>query len=169
MIHLYYGSGKGKTTAAAGLAVRAAGAGMRVLFAQFFKDGSSSEIRVLSSLPGVECAHPPVHHGRFRTMDEEQKKEIRESYGAFLEEIVRGTAGFDLIVLDEAVSAYGYGMIGRERLTEFLRAEGEKREIVLTGRHPAPELVELADYATEMRKEKHPFDRGVTARRGIEY
>ena len=169
MIHLYYGDGKGKTTAAVGLGVRAAGAGMRVLFTQFFKDGSSSEIAALSLLPGVECAHPPVHHGRFRGMSEGQKEEIRRAYGLFLEEIAARAGEYDLIVLDEAVSAYGYGMIGRERLTEFLRAEGGKREIALTGRHPAPELVELADYATEMRKEKHPFDRGITARRGIEY
>ena len=169
MIHLYYGDGKGKTTAAAGLAVRAAGAGMRVLFAQFFKDGSSSEIRVLSSLPGVVTVHPGLHYGRWRTMNDEQRAEIGESCRALFAQIAERAEEFDLIVLDEAVSAYGYCALDRETVTEFLRAEGERREIALTGRNPAPELLELADYATEMRKEKHPFDRGITARRGVEY
>ena len=169
MIHLYYGDGKGKTTAAIGLTVRAAGAGMRVLFVQFFKDGSSSEIRVLSSVPGVETVHPGLHYGRWRTMNDGQRAEIRESYRALFAKITSRAAEFDLIVLDEAVPAYGYGALDRAAVTDFLRAEGEKREIVLTGRNPAPELLELADYATEMRKEKHPFDSGITARRGVEY
>ena len=169
MIHLYYGDGKGKTTAAIGLAVRAAGAGMRVLFAQFFKDGSSSEIRVLSALPGVETVHPCLHYGRYRTMNDGQRAEIVESYRAMFAEISSRVANFDLIVLDEAVSAYGYNVLDCAAVTAFLITEGEHREIVLTGREPAPELLALADYATEMRKEKHPFDSGVTARRGVEY
>ncbi len=169
MIHLYYGEGKGKTTAAAGLAVRASGAGMKVLFAQFFKDGSSSEIVSLNALPGIETAHPAAHFGRWRTMNDAQRNEISGSCRAFFSGIEARAEEFGLIVLDEAVSAYGYGALDREAVTEFLRREGNRREIVLTGRHPAPELLELADYATEMRKEKHPFDRGVTARPGIEY
>ena len=169
MIHLYYGDGKGKTTAAIGLAVRAAGAGMRVLFAQFFKDGSSSEITALSSLPGVETVHPGLHYGRWRSMNDGQRAEIGESYRAMFAEIASRAEDFDLVVLDEAVSAYGYGVLDRAAVTDFLRAEGQNREIVLTGRGPAPELLEIADYATEMRKEKHPFDSGITARRGVEY
>ena len=162
MIHLYYGEGKGKTTAAAGLAVRASGAGMKVLFAQFFKDGSSSEIVSLNALPGIETAHPAAHFGRWRTMNDAQRNEISGSCRAFFSGIEARAEEFGLIVLD-------YGALDREAVTEFLRREGNRREIVLTGRHPAPELLELADYATEMRKEKHPFDRGVTARPGIEY
>ena len=169
MIHLYYGKGKGKTTAAIGLTVRACGAGMRVLFAQFFKDGSSSEVRILSSLPGVETVHPGAHHGRYKTMNDTQRSEIAQSYRELFADIASRAEEFDLIVLDEAVSAYGYDMLERGAVTDFLRKEGERREIVLTGRAPEPELLELADYATEMRKEKHPFDRGITAREGIEY
>ena len=169
MIHIYHGDGKGKTTAAAGLAVRASGAGLRVLFAQFFKDGSSSEIAALASLPGITTDRPSLHYGMFRRMTEEQKSEIAENYRAFLEDVAARAGDFDLIVLDEAVSASRYGMIPAELLLGFLRAEGGRREIVLTGRNPLPELIEAADYVTEMRKEKHPFDRGVTARKGIEY
>ena len=168
MIHLYCGDGKGKTTAACGLALRAAGSGLRVRFVQFFKSGRSAEVAALARL-GVETTHPAVHYGRFRSLSEAQREEVRACYGALLAEVRERAADFDLIVLDEAVSAAGYEMIAMDALLSFLRAEGPRREIVLTGRNPAPALVEAADYVTEMRKVKHPFDRGVAARRGIEY
>ena len=169
MIHLYYGDGKGKTTAAVGLAVRAAGSGMRVLFVQFFKDGSSSEVGALSNLSQVTVLIPPIHHGRYKRMGDEQKKETGDCYREILQEITEKAAQYDLIVLDEAVSAYRYGLLPRDVTLALLDAEGQKREIVLTGRDPGPELLEIADYATEMRKEKHPYDRGIFARKGIEY
>ena len=169
MIHLYHGDGKGKTTAAVGLAVRAAGSGMRVLFVQFFKDGSSSEIGALSSLPGVETRNPAVHYGFFRSMTDAQKDGTRESYNALLRDVAEHAADYGLIVLDEVVSAYRYGMLDRSTLVEFLDTEGQKREIVLTGRDPAEELTARADYITRMCKEKHPFDSGILARKGIEY
>ena len=77
--------------------------------------------------------------------------------------------GYGLIVLDESVSAYNYGMFDRESFLEMLRSWKDVREAVLTGRDPAPELREIADYVTEMKKEKHPFDLGVNARKGIEF
>ena len=168
MIHLYCGDGKGKTTAAVGLAVRAAGSGMRVLFVQFFKSGKSSEVTALEKL-GVVTAHPGVHYGRYKSLDEERKAEVRDSYGELLNDVIAHAAEYDLIVLDEAVSTYGYAMINREQLMEFLRQEGSRREIVLTGRDPLPELTDAADYVTEMKKVKHPFDGGIAARQGIEY
>ena len=169
MIHLDHGDGKGKTTAAAGLALRAAGAGMRVLFLQFFKDGSSSEVGVLSKLENVTFRVPPVYHGRYKRMTAAEKRETADCYKAFLDEIIEKAGDYDLIVLDEAVSAYNYGLFSRERLLGFLESEREKREIVLTGRDPAPELEAAADYVTRMAKEKHPFDRGIAARKGIEF
>ncbi|MBQ2278720.1 MAG: cob(I)yrinic acid a,c-diamide adenosyltransferase [Clostridia bacterium] len=168
MIHLYCGDGKGKTTAACGLAVRAAGSGMRVLFVQFFKSGKSSEVTALEKL-GIITAHPGVHYGRYKSLDEERKAEVRDSYGELLNDVIAHAAEYDLIVLDEAVSTYGYAMINREQLMEFLRQEGSRREIVLTGRNPLPELTDAADYVTEMKKVKHPFDGGIAARPGIEY
>ena len=168
MIHLYCGDGKGKTTAACGLAVRAAGSGMKVLFVQFFKSGKSSEVTALEKL-GVVTAHPGVHYGRYRSLDDGKKAEIRDSYGELLTDVIAHAAEYDLIVLDEAVSTYGYAMIDREQLMEFLRQEGSRREIVLTGRDPLPELTDAADYVTEMKKVKHPFDGGIAARQGIEY
>ena len=169
MIHLYCGDGKGKTTAAVGLAVRAAGSGMRVLFVQFFKSGNSSEVDVLTSISGIETCHPTLHYGRFRTMNDAQKTEICGHYNEMFTDIAERGEQYDLIVLDEAVSACGYGMIDAKALTDFLCREGGRREIVLTGRDPMPELVEFADYVTEMKKVKHPFDGGIAARPGIEY
>ncbi|MGN1346514.1 MAG: cob(I)yrinic acid a,c-diamide adenosyltransferase [Eubacteriales bacterium] len=169
MIHLYCGMGKGKTTAACGLCVRAAGSGLRVLFVQFFKNGTSSEVKVLSELNGVETAHPALHYGRFKAMNDNQKTEIRGSYNRLMQEIFQRSAEFDMIILDEAVSAYMYNMIDNDALLDFLQREGQSREIVLTGREPVPELIELADYVTDMRKVKHPYDLGIAARKGIEF
>jgi len=169
MIHLYYGHGKGKTTAAAGLAVRACGSGMKVLFVQFFKNGSSSEVGVLSSLPGVDVRIPEVWYGRYKKMTQEQKEETRKCYTCLMQEIEEKAPEYQLIVLDEAVSAYNYGMFDRERFLAMLRSWKDTREAVLTGRDPATELMDIADYATEMRKEKHPFDSGTAARKGIEF
>ncbi len=168
MIHLYCGDGKGKTTAAVGLAVRAAGSGMRVLFMQFFKSGKSSEVTALEKL-GIVTAHPGVHYGRYKSLDDGKKAEVRDSYDELLNDVIAHAVEYDLIILDEAVSTYGYAMIDREQLMEFLRQEGSRREIVLTGRDPLPELTDAADYVTEMKKVKHPFDGGIAARQGIEY
>ncbi len=169
MIHLYYGNGKGKTTAACGLAVRAAGSGMKVLFTQFFKNGKSSEINVLSSVNNITCLFASACFGRYKNMTDEQKEEAKKINGSFLSEIIEKAYDFDLIVLDESVSAYNYGIIPRDVLTDFLNREKNSREIVLTGRNPSQELLDIADYATEMRKEKHPFDKGIKARKGIEF
>ena len=169
LIHLYCGDGKGKSTAAVGLAVRAAGAGKRVLFLQFFKDGSSSEIAMLRQLPGVEVLVCPRHFGRFRNMSEEQKQEAREAYGALFEEACRKAAEADLLVLDEAVSACGHGIVQEEKLLSFLKQKPEELEVVLTGREPSEGLSAAADYITRMEKLRHPFDVGIPARLGIEF
>lgn len=169
MIHLYHGHGKGKTTAAVGLAVRAAGAGMRVLFVQFFKNGSSSEVKVLSSLPGVDVLIPEVWFGRYKKMSEEQQEETKKCYTELMRDVAERADEYGLIVLDESVSAYNYGMFDRESFLDMLRSWKDVREAVLTGRDPAPELRDIADYVTEMKKEKHPFDLGVNARKGIEF
>jgi cob(I)alamin adenosyltransferase len=168
MIHIYCGDGKGKTTAACGLSARAAGAGRRVLFVQFFKDGSSSEIRSLEKL-GIRTMHPRAHYGRYKTLSDEKKAETREICRELWSDAESKAPDHDLIVFDESVSAFRYGALDRDRVLEFLKREGKRREIVLTGRDPAPELCSLADYITEMKKIKHPFDAGIPAREGVEF
>lgn len=169
LIHLYCGDGKGKTTAAVGLAVRAAGCGMQVLFARFLKNEHSGEIRILEGIPEIEVLHPEKSFGFFYTLSEEEKQEAKAVYGRLWEEIVRKAGeGCDMLVLDEFAAAYELNLLPRGAALRFLEERGET-EVVLTGRNPAPEIAALADYVSEIRKEKHPFDRGIPARRGIEF
>lgn len=170
LIHIYCGDGKGKTTAAVGLSVRAAGAGKRVLFAQFFKDGSSSEIKILEQLPQVQTDICKTHYGFYKRMDEAERSQARRDYTALLEDVLEKAGdGADLLVLDEVVSACNHGMVPENRLLGFLEGKPKNLEVVLTGRGPSQALVAMADYVTEMKKEKHPFDRGIPARKGIEF
>lgn len=168
-LHIYCGDGKGKTTAAVGLAVRAAGHGMKVLFCQCMKDGTSSEVQMLKKL-GIDYCCCTEKFGFFWNMTEEQKGQAKCSYEELFEEAVKTAAEEDvfLLVMDELIAAYNHGLLDRERVLVFLKEKPEGLEIVLTGRDPAPELVELADYVSEIQKKKHPFDRGLPARRGIE-
>ncbi len=169
LVHLYCGDGKGKSTAAVGLSVRASGAGLPVVFAQFFKDGSSSEIGVLRSLPGVRVLVCERYFGRFRNISEEARAEAVKAYGDLLEEALAAAGERGLLVLDEAVSACNHGVIREERLLDFLRHKPEELEVVLTGRNPSEALLGAADYVTEMRKLRHPFDAGIPARKGVEF
>ena len=169
LIHLYCGEGKGKTTAAVGLAVRASGAGKQVFFTQFFKDGSSSEVKRLRELPGVKTMHAQTVKGFYRSMTPEQRAKAREDYTALFRQVTAASEKADLLILDEIVSACNRGVVPEALVTDFLRSKPSGLEVVLTGRNPAPALLELADYITEMRKQRHPFDRGIPARKGIEF
>ena len=169
LIHLYCGDGKGKTTAAVGLAVRAAGAGMRVVFTQFFKSGGSSEVRVLEQLDGVRVMRCKTSPGRFANMTEEQRAQARGDYRVLLDCTLEHAQNAGLLVLDEAVSACNHGILDEDRLVRWLETRPKGLEAVLTGRNPSGRLLGLADYVTEMKKLRHPYDRGVRARAGIEF
>lgn len=171
LVHLYCGEGKGKTTAAVGLCARAAGSGKRVLFVQFFKDGSSSENASLRLLPNVHTMHEPRYFGRVSNMGKEEFEECKRAYSALFDAAISRAAEekFDLLVLDEAVSSCNHGVIDEGALLRFLKGRPARLEVVLTGREPSAALVEAADYVTEMKKVKHPFDAGIVARRGIEF
>lgn len=169
MVHIYCGSGKGKTTAATGLAVRAAGSGMKVLFTQFYKSGKSCEIAAMKQIGGIDFRFADQVFGRFKTMTEQQKELTRQRMCALLDEIERIAGEYDLIVLDEIISAYNNESADRACLLRFIQTHRGHAEIVLTGRDPKEELIALADYVSEIRMVKHPFERGIDARRGIEY
>lgn len=171
LVHLYCGEGKGKTTAAVGLCARAAGSGKRVLFVQFFKDGTSSENASLRLLPTVHTMHEPRYFGRVPNMGKEEFEECKRAYSALFDAAISRAAEekFDLLVLDEAVSSCNHGVIDEGALLRFLKGRPARLEVVLTGREPSAALVEAADYVTEMKKVKHPFDAGIVARRGIEF
>jgi len=158
--HIYYGDGKGKTTAAIGFACRAMGAGLRVLFVQFMKDGSSSEIPELRKL-GAECRA----FGRrgFMALPAPEDLTLAQNGMDFVASRLRG---FEVVVLDEALTASEMGLITSG---ELLKLFGTPRELVLTGRIAPKELIEQADYVTEIKKIKHPYDLGQKAKRGVEF
>lgn len=168
-LHVYCGDGKGKTTASAGLAVRAAGNGMKVLFCQCMKDGSSSEVEMLKKL-GITYECCTERFGFFWNMTEEQKKKASCAYTGLFESVTQKAEkeAYDLLVIDEFMSAYNHGLIDQKKALDFLLHRPKRLEVVLTGRDPGEEILRLADYVTEMRKRKHPFDEGIPARKGIE-
>ena len=169
LIHIYCGGGKGKTTAAMGLALRAAGSGQRVLLLQFLKDGSSSEFVSLSHVPGVEVVPQAKTFGFTWTLSEEEKAQARDYYTGLLEDAFARGGEFGLLVLDEALGACAAGLLEEGRLLALRAGRPEGLEVVLTGRGPSQALLAAADYVTEMRAVKHPYERGVPARLGIEY
>ena len=169
LIHLYIGGGKGKTTAAVGLCVRAAGRRKAVLFTQFLKGAESGETASLKKL-GVTVIRSDIRFGWLSQMDES----VRSSCGERQRELLRETAAElekkteTLVVLDEVLDVLNAGMIDAETLRDFIDHRGADTELVMTGRNPPPWLIEKADYVSDIQKVKHPFDRGIQAREGIE-
>lgn len=171
LVHIYCGDGKGKTTAATGLALRCCGRGGRVLFCQFLKDGSSGEIAALREVRGITLGDFADSIKFSFCMTEEERVKAAEFYGSMLQKIVDLSKAeyFDMIVLDEGAGAAALGFISLERLVAFVKNKPKNTELVITGRQPPKELLDLADYVTEMKKNKHPFDSGIRARKMIEY
>lgn len=170
-IHLYCGDGKGKTTAAVGLAVRAAGQGIRVVFTQFLKDESSGERAVLRAIDGVTVTPNPEKIPFSFQMTQQQKQQVyqeneRRIREAF-QQAVQTEAG--LLVLDEAIGAIGCGLLEEKTVLQLLQDRPKGLEVVLTGRGPSKKMMEIADYITEMVMRRHPFEKGVAARKGIEW
>ena len=166
LVHLYWGDGKGKTTAAMGLALRALGQGKRTAVLQFMKDGGSGEIRMLEKL-GAAVYAGKLDGGFVRQMSEEERAAVRQRQDELLREIMERDD--ELVILDEACAAWRTETVDRELLLRAVKERPAWREIVLTGREPADWMLEAADYSTEMRCEKHPFSSGVRARRGVEF
>lgn len=172
LVHVYTGFGKGKTTAAFGLAVRALGQGMRVFIAQFLKGGGalSGEAGYLDRRQGVDViCFPDQRHPIFcRECDvEELKASIREGFRLVMDKTLSGE--YDMVILDEVINCVREGWLTVDDVAGLVREKPVKVELVLTGRGCPEELMELADYVTEMKVVKHPAEGGVKARRGVEY
>ena len=168
LIHLYYGDGKGKTTAAAGLALRCIGAGMNVCMAQFLKGPGSSEVKALETFPNFTYIGAEAPCKFVFQMDETEKRAFKQIQSGILNACIEHAPGTALLILDEVVDAYNLDMIDRDALIRFLKDRPEGTEIVMTGHNPPGQLIEAADYVSEIIKIKHPFDIGVHARKGIE-
>ncbi len=171
LIHIYTGDGKGKTTASLGLVIRAAGCGKKVLFVQFFKGSNSGELHSLEKLSNVSVLRLSASHGFYKNMSNEEKVLVKNEHNAILSSAVEkvNSGEYDLLVLDEAISAYNREMLDREKIDCLLHNKPEEVELVLTGRNAPESFIEAADYVTEMKKIKHPFDKNIPARKGVEF
>lgn len=166
LLHLYWGDGKGKTTAAMGLALRALGSGKRVVIVQFLKGGRSGEIPLLEQL-GAKIYRGKAGQKFVFQMNDAEKAETRELQNANLRAAQQEPA--DLLILDEAGSAWELDMVDKELLKAVVLERPAEQECVLTA-HGAPDwMLEAADYSTEMKCHRHPYQKGVAAREGIEY
>jgi cob(I)alamin adenosyltransferase len=169
LVHVYTGDGKGKTTAAIGLVIRAAGHGLRCCFVQFMKGQYPyGEIKVLRKLKGVTVKQfgtlKFVSKGKARKVDLAEAKKALE-YGRK----AMASGRYDLVVLDEVLVAVFMNLVPAKKVTEALNGRKPKVEVVLTGRKAVKSLIRKADYVTVFAKGKHPFDNGILARRGIEF
>ena len=166
MVHLYWGEGKGKTTAAVGLALRALGSGLAVVMVQFLKSGNSGELEPLRRLgAAVFSGSGPVRF--LRDMDENQRQETRMRHDRMLSQALRLPC--DVLILDEACAAWEHGMVDESLLRRAVERSEKGCEVVLTGRRPAQWMLERGDYITEMRLHAHPYTGGTAARKGIEF
>lgn len=168
-IHIYTGNGKGKTTAALGLALRAAGAGLKTYIAQFMKEYPYSEInslKLLSDFITVEqfCGDEFVYKKQLP-----DETEIRKAIdGLNKAKIMMLSGEYDLIILDEVLVSIYFKLLTVEQIKEFLEQKPERVELILTGRYCPEILYEKADLITEMKEIKHYYSKGITSRKGIE-
>ncbi len=166
-IHVYTGNGKGKTTAAIGIAIRSAGAGLRVFFGQFVKDMVYSEIKILKQL----SEHITVRqYGQGCFFDRKPQPQDIESAKNGLADIetILASGEYDMVILDEANIAVHFGLFNVRELLDVITKRNSVCEVIVTGRYAADELIEAADLVTEMREIKHYYTNGVKARKGVE-
>lgn len=169
-VHLYTGHGKGKTTAALGLALRAAGHGMKSIIIQFMKGQQYGELDAVKRFDGLITIE---QHGsaEFCRPDDENAEEHRRYANQAIErsrEVLYG-GSYPLVVLDEIVTAHLFKLIGLNEILGLLKGRPAHVELVLTGRGAPKELIDACDLVTEMKEVKHYYTAGVGARKGIEY
>lgn len=171
LLHIYCGDGKGKTTASVGAVIRAIGNEMKVLFVQFLKNTPTGEIEILKNFDNVTILRGKDGDGFTFWMTEEQKENTKKIHNKNLcmaFEYIKEYK-FDMVVFDEIIDAYNYNLIDKKMIDEFLINIPRNIEIIMTGRNPSKEMIKYADYVTEMKKIKHPYNKGIVARKGIEF
>lgn len=171
MISVFWGNGKGKTTAALGMALRALGHGLRVHIIQFMKtgpEGSAGELEIFDSLEGISVERFGAEEWIIGEITPQQDASIQAAVEAARSAVSSGN--FDLVILDEILYAVSFGALSGLLVVEVLWEKDAHTNVVLTGGWTeSPEVVRVADLVTEMRKVKHPFDLGIPARKGIEF
>jgi len=169
LVQVYTGNGKGKTSAAFGLTLRASGRGLKVYIIQFIKGGFDyGELYVIDRLPNVTLK--AFGRGKFITTKPPEQEDIKLAEEALrLTEKIVQSDEYDVVILDEINVALNLKLISLNRMLKLIKHKPEHTELVLTGRCAPEEIIEMADLVTEMREIKHPFNKGFTARKGVEY
>ena len=170
LVIVHTGNGKGKTTAALGLALRAVGQGLKVAMVQFIKGSwKYGELRAPEFLPGFEI-HPMGRGFIDRASPEPNPEDVamaQDTFRAVREKVLSGA--YDMVILDEVNYAVSYGLLAKEEVLQLLRDKPERVHLVLTGRNAPQEFIDAADLVTEMREIKHPKQKGVSAQKGVEF
>ena len=174
LIHIYTGNGKGKTTAALGLALRAAGWGMKACVFQFMKKGVNGESKASELLDKrlrvvtFDQTHPLFYHKSLRrkaraTLLDKIKQDLK-----MVKEVLL-LGNYDIIILDEIINAVKEKLVKKKDILDLINLKIRSSELILTGRGAPPWLIKFSDYVTEMRLVKHPYKKGLKARKGIEF
>ncbi len=168
LVHVYTGDGKGKSTAALGLALRAAGWGQKVYIVFFMKRRRYGEHQSLRQVANISFGL----YGLFRHVDPDhvtpgQRRRAQAALAAAQQAV--GSGDYSMVILDEVNLAAAWGLVKVDDLLQLIESKPATVELVLTGRNADPRLIERADYVTWMQSCKHPYDRGIEARRGIEF
>ncbi len=167
MIQVYTGNGKGKTTAALGQAIRAAGAGLKVLIGQFVKGKNYSELNAFKKIKNIKIEQ----FGRDCFIKREPNKKDIELAGSGLERVrkIISMGIYDMVILDEINVALKLGLLKIEDIVALIKNAPKKTELILTGRSAHPKILKIADLVSEIKERKHYYKKGIKARRGIEY
>lgn len=170
LVHIYTGDGRGKTSISLGMVMRAVGNNMSVLFCQFLKGQPTSELNSLEKL-GVKVLRVDGFEKFIAFMSENEKKDCKSAhqlcYNRMKADFLSGE--YDLVVLDEVMAAITLSMFSLDDIVSLVKSKPDNVELVLTGRDAPQELLDLADYVSEIKSVKHPYDKGIKARKGIEY
>lgn len=170
LVHLYFGDGKGKTTAAIGLGLRASGRGMKILLVPFLKNNDSGEILALEGNSSFTILKDsPVKKFIPYMSGQEKKDAFSSQYELFKMATEKlQSEEYELVIFDELIDIINEGILTLDELKDFLNTKPKNLEVVITGHNPQIEMFALCDYVTENKKMKHPYDKGITGRMGIE-
>lgn len=170
LIEVYTGDGKGKTTASVGLGVRAAGRGFKVLMTQFLKDNDTGELLSIEKIPNFDMFFGEPVKKFFKFMTDSEKNAVIDEHRERFKEVTEKAKNenYDVLIMDEIIASVNLGIINIDSLMKFLESKPMSLEVVLTGREPDKRILDIADYVSEIKAIKHPYQNGINARIGIE-
>lgn len=172
LVQVYYGKGKGKTTAAIGLGIRAIGNDYKVIMIQFLKHDTTGECKTIKALePGFKVFHFEKRRGFTWQLNDEEKQELKSETSNALKfaSKVMDTGQCDVLILDEILNSLELGFVSEEEVCELIDNKSDDVELVLTGQSLPESIKQRADYISYIEDIKHPMEKGIEARRGIEY